>query len=327
MDHKYKAHRTVPVGLAGGYDDLKMNANIVLGMGSKETWNATVVNPSEKGGTLQWVLLLFHLAIWLVAAGLSSAVGFETLKMNITVNGTNAYNYTEPVSQVTHDIGVMGGISMLAGVAVLVLAAAVLNAKEYKTWPLINDVIQFVTLLGTTSIAYVFCEAAAVPEENAYFLQATFALIFSVYAQLLLFSTSQTLDVKHFSRAFMPALALAIQTVLAIAFRAGQYLPSPTDAQMIISAAIPITTAVTILLVGAVRTYDKNIAKSAPALTNPFVASLIRSGFVAALMLTLYKILFLKGDPKPTSFIFSVAAAAVSGIVALQSMMPFKDDA
>lgn len=284
-------------------------------------YQATAVNPYPVYKVEQLILTAFHLLVWVAAAGTSCTFDFHLpVAMGNLTNESNANNYTVVASQKTIDIGMTGGIFMIAGVVFILITTISLTKDQYKDMPSVHDFIQCCTLLGITCTVYVFCKASA-ETDNPYWTLGLVAVLLSVYAQTLFYSTSVVLNVKYFSRSFLIALALSLQIVSAIAINSGDLASNATDNQKTIALWTPIATGTGIGLSIFYQVVDSSKMGEAYLLPyNAFSLSFVRFSFAIATLLSGYKVAFVKNDPDPVSFSFATAGAVMSIVVFFMSL-------
>lgn len=330
-------------------------------VGDDKDWSPTIVNPSKTGGILERGLFLFHLLVWVTALGLSITVNFAG-PGDFMKNSTNASYIpcaagelggaqgctNDPAvasgmyggsSDATSMLGVLGGVSILLGVLTLVLSACFVKTDEFKDenyGMFINVIIQFLTLFGTTTTLYMFSRAASEPTSKFYPIALT-GVIFTVYAQVLLYCCSAALGVKALPRAFIPSLATAVQIVSAVAINSGDFAPTASNGQKMVATLVPLFTGLAVFLMfglrmftrpgGLLSKYDKggnlkggaiNTRLQARGISRgideldvskiderPFLRSLFLTPYMAGGILSVYKLSFVKLDTDPTSYVFA----------------------
>jgi hypothetical protein len=305
-------------------------------------WTPTIVNPSTTGGMVEKLLFWFHLSVWVTALILSCVVNFAA--PGFMSNGTNATGYSEPnsyhgISDTVRSIGIIGGTGSIVGVLVLLFAASYYTAEEFTGNPIfdengtrkpnpagqqgliVNVIIQIATLFGTTCTLFIFSQAAAATANGYYGLTMT-AVIFLVYAQILLYCTSSAMAVRALKRAFIPSLAVAVQFVSAMAINSGDFYPGATTQQKTIAWVIPILTLIALLMMFTLRigtmpggflskymTGEKPEGASSFTVSNikqrPFLRSLFLTPYLVSGILSVYQLSFVKGDSDPTSYTFA----------------------
>ena len=298
------------------------------------TWVPTVVNPSEKGGAMEKALFWVHLMVWVIALILSCITNFgaaafmsnsSNASMDADGNPTGAVTYDGymGVTATTTVIGILGGLGSIFGVLVLLGSASWYTADEFATGGMgliANVVIQILTLFGTTSTLYIFSQAASTTSSGFYGLSLT-AVLFMVYAQILLYCTSSAIGVRALPRAFIPSLAVSVQFVSALAISSGDFMPAATDSQKMIAWLVPIFTIISLFMMFGLRIATKPgglLSKLTPGAANaagqlnvsniknrPFLRSLFLTPYMVSAILSVYKLSFVKTDPDPTSYIFA----------------------
>lgn len=273
-------------------------------------WIPTVVNPSKEGGGMQLSLFYLHIGVWVMAlilGGISNFGASAFLKKGDWSNDTsynattdNSY-YTEDPTSTTVTIGILGGVFSILGVVALLGGAAWFNADEFREQVWLNVIIQFLTLYGTTATMYIFCEAGAKTDNGAFWL-SLFAVIFQVYAQVLLYCTSATLDVMALPRAFIPSLTASVQFISALAISSGDFAPTATDAQKTIAWFVPFLTLGSVLIMVTIRRFTRNGQGVSELGEFPFLRSLVLLPFFVSGLMSVYKLSFVKNDTaNPTS--------------------------
>jgi len=291
-------------------------------------WNPTVVNPTEQDTMEGKLKTVFHIFVWLVAIGLSSAQNFgvsEFQKKSADCTAAKTDCFESDPSDSTTLIAMAGSISMIVGVLVLLAGAAYFNAQEFVQQTTLNVTIQFLTLYGTTATFFVWTQAAEKDDTPAYWL-GLFATLVSCYAQVLLYCTSSTLDVIALPRAFLPCFALSIQIISAIAISGGDWKNTQgansaetefSDAQKFAAWCVPVCLGVSIVLMLALRGYTTDRVTGFSELgEHPFYRSLVLTPFLLSGILAAYKLSFVKADDHPTGFLFSLVGMMLTfGII------------
>lgn len=330
--------------------------------GEDKEWSSTIVNPSKSGGIVERGLFLFHLLVWVTALGLAITVNFAG-PGDFMKNSTNASYIPcaagelggaqgctdHPAtaagmyggsSDATSMLGVLGGISIILGVLTLVLSACFIKTDEFKDanyGMFINVIIQFLTLFGTTTTLYMFSRAASEPTSKFYPIALT-GVIFTVYAQVLLYCCSAALGVKALPRAFIPSLTTAVQIVSAVAINSGDFAPTASNGQKMVATLVPLFTGLAVFLMfglrmftrpgGLLSKYKKDGSFKDDAINakmrsrlgitrgideldvskideRPFLRSLFLTPYMAGGILSVYKLSFVKLDTDPTSYVFA----------------------
>lgn len=309
-----------------------------------QDWVPTVVNPATTGGREQLLLFWVHLVVWVVALALSATANIGTFAETFMGNSTNATwvagldcagaadaaaagalgcggskylnGYGEGVGSGTKTIGLFGGLSSIVGVLFLVFASAYYTAREYRDAIWINIVVHLFTLYGTVASFYIFCTAAADTGETVFYISCIGAL-FMLYAQVLLYCTSATLEggVTGLPRAFVPCFALSLQIVSYIAINGGDFKcydhsgvsaggVECTNAQKSLSLLVPLFCFLAILMMIAIRFLvftglETTLGK------RPFLRSLIIMPFLASGLLSVFKIAITVHWSNPVAFMFT----------------------
>lgn len=304
----YARHSTVPVE---GVAEFVKTANPV-----DPTWIPTIVNPSEMGGVMQKSLFWVHILVWVISLVLSSITNFGVtgLQAKSNTSCTGAANETancfamDPTSSTTA-IGVIGGISTIVGVVALLAGAALYDAKTFRTQVWLNVAIQSLTLLGSFSTFFVWAKSSAKNETGAFWL-GLFACLFQLYAQVLLYCTSATLDVMALPRAFIPCAAFSVQLISAIAIQGGDWHHESgehfTNGKKLAAWLIPVLMGVSIVTMVFLRRLTRNVVTQVSDLGEyPFVRSLVLAPFLLSGILAVFKLSFVKSDPDPVGFMFA----------------------
>ena len=325
-------HAQLPQKAAPTGDMLHANLFVKTALPTDPTWIPTIVNPSEKGGAMEKGLFWLHIVVWVVALLLGSitnfgAASFMTNSSNASMDSdgiaTGAFTYDGymGVTTTTTVIGILGGVASILGVITLLGAAAWFNKDEFAGTGIgliLNVVIQFLTLFGTTSAFYIFAQAASVTTHAYYGLSLT-SIIFMVYAQVLLYCTSSAIGVAALPRAFIPSLAASTQFISALAVSSGDFAPHATNMQKTIAWLVPIFTVLSIVMMFGLRVatqpggflskYPGVAAAGALKVSNiknrPFLRSMFLTPYLVSAILSVYKLSFVKMDPDPTSYVFA----------------------
>ena len=277
-------------------------------------WTPTVVNPAKEGGMTNMALFYLHIGVWVMSLILGSISNFGAssfLKKGDWSNDTS-YNattdnvyYTSDPTDTTVTIGILGGVFSILGVVALLGGAAWFNADEFREQVWLNVIIQFLTLYGTTATLYIFTEAASKTGNGAFWL-GMFAVFFQVYAQVLLYCTSATLDVMALPRAFIPSLTASVQFISALAISSGDFAPTATDGQKTIAWFVPFLTLGSVAIMVLIRRYTRNGEGVSELGEFPFLRSLVLMPFFVSGLLSVYKLSFVKNDSSnPTSYMFA----------------------
>ena len=328
-----------------------------VGTGGKDDWVATVVNPAPVGTTLQKGLFWLHILVWVVALILSCISNFGVAGLQAKSNDTTAcggvLNATtgtfcdDPTSS-TVTIGILGGIASILGVSALLIGAAVFDATRFRTEVWLNVAIQFLTLYGSCATFFVWAKAAEKDATGAFWL-GLFANLFMLYAQVLLYCTSATLDVMALPRAFIPCFAASIQLISAIAISGGDWhypwdgrsggswshphsneatadgtMDHFTAGQKFAAWLVPILMLVSVALMVGLRRFTRDTVTQISELGDyPFLRSLVLTPFLLSGILAVYKLSFVKADPDPTGFMFALLGMllnfAIIGVVFVPS--------
>ena len=300
--------------------------------GEMGDWVPTVVNPAEKGTPVDKVLFWTHLLVWVVALILTcitnfGASGFMSNSSNASVdvngNPTGAYTYDGymGVTTTTTVIGILGGTASILGVLTLLGAAAWFDKDDFAGTGIgliLNVLIQFLTLFGTSASFYIFSQSASMTSNGFYGLSMT-AVIFMVYAQVLLYCTSSAIGVAALPRAFIPSLAASVQFISALAISSGDFAPAATTTQKTIAWLVPIFTVISLLMMfglriatqpgGFLSRFPTAAAAGQLKISNiknrPFLRSLFLTPYLVSGILSVYKLSFVKLDPDPTSYVFA----------------------
>jgi hypothetical protein len=314
---KHPGGRAAAVGAS--LNEVKDFGKTALGM----NWYPTVVNPAMTGGREQLLLFWFHLIVWVVALVLSSTANLGTFAGTFMGNGTNSsgyldpdYGYGEGVASGTKTIGLFGGISTIIGVLFLLFAASYYDALEYRDAIWINIFVHLLTLYGTVASFYIFCTAAADTDEAVFYISCIGAL-FMLYAQVLLYCTSATLEggVKGLPRAFVPCFALSLQIVSYIAIAGGDFKcydhsgassvgVECTSAQKALSLFVPLLCLLAIFMMGVIR-FLVYAGLDTTVVKRPFLRSLIIMPYLASGLLSVYKIAITVHWSNPVAFMFT----------------------
>jgi len=287
-------------------------------------WVPTVVNPAIKGDMVQKTLFWTHIGVWVVALILScisnfGASGLQAKTDNSTCTGglnETANCFADDPTTSTITIGVIGGISSILGVVALLGGSSMFEKEAFRTQVWLNVAIQFLTLYGTVCTFFVWAKAAEKDATGAFWL-GLFANIFMLYAQVLLYCTSATLDVMALPRAFIPCFAVSVQLVSAIAIQGGDWHYGPgmwthdnnhfTAGQKFAAWMVPVFMATSIFLMVALRRVTRDVVTEISELGDyPFIRSLVLFPFMISGLLAVYKLSFVKADPDPTGFMFAL---------------------
>ena len=289
-------------------------------------WVATVVNPSKTGGTMELALFYLHIGMWVVALGLSCAANFgasglfghnssyiactNTAGANTPDNcGGDGGDYPGGITGTTTTIGILGGVFSIFGVAALLGGAAYFDADAFREQVWLNTLIQFFTLYGTSASFFIFCQAAANTTTGIFYV-SLFAVMFMLYAQVLLYCTSATLDVLALPRAFIPSLAASIQFISALSISGDEFKQANgnnfTASQKFLSWMVPILTLVSVVLMVGLRRYTRNAAGVSELGDRPFLRSLVLTPFLLSGTLSVYKLSFIAVQADAVAYMFAL---------------------
>lgn len=307
---------------------------------SPNKWVATVVNPADKGGPGASLLFLFHLAVWVVAIGLTAAAGFRV----------DSGHYQNEVSGVAVDfpdntgmIGMMGGISGIIGVVGILLSTMLYEKEVYQKATGINTLITALLNYSLVSAFYIFCRAALIKTSGEFYYVTLFGVIFHTYAMMLFYSCSAALETLALPRAMVPTLALSFQWI-------NYYeMKTATDTEGFFECVQP-TTDAHFATTGPCNDTQQDLAMLVPGLTvaavlvmiygrklvrdgdtgiknAPFIRSLILSCFLAAAGITAYQYAVLAANvvhniQRLFALISMLFSFAILGVVFMPSAKP-----
>lgn len=287
-------------------------------------WTPTVVNPAPSGNSTQKGLFWFHIFVWVLSIVFASISNFGVTglqgKSNDTtacVEGANISSlsgiFCDDPSSAVKTVGMMGGISLILGVIALVGGAGMYDTENFRTMTGLNTIIQFLTLFGSVSTFFVFCVAAEKDSTAAFWLGLV-ATMLTCYAQVLLYCTSDTLDVLALPRAFLPAFAISVQIVSAISISDGAWhymsvqnhgTNNFTKSQKLIAWMVPACLAISVLLMVALRRMTRDAVTEMSVLGDfPFLRSIVLMPFILSGVGSVYKLSFVKADENPVGFLF-----------------------
>jgi len=297
-----------------------------------DDWVPTVVNPAEKGTMVDKGLFWLHIGVWVIALILTCITNFgasafmsnssnATVDLDGTPTGAFTYDGYMGTTGTTAVIGILGGLASIFGVVTLLASAAWFDKDEFAGTGIgliMNVIIQFLTLFGTSATFYVFAQSASVTA-NGFYVLSIFATIFMVYAQVLLYCTSSAIGVAALPRAFIPSLAASVQFISALAISSGDFAPMASNTQKTIAWLVPIFTVISLVMMfglriatqpgGFLSRFPEAAAAGALKVSNiknrPFLRSLFLTPYLVSGILSVYKLSFVKLDPDPTSYVFA----------------------
>lgn len=314
--------------------------NVEVGIVSVVTgdWVPTVVNPAEESSPgfnrgRELALFYMHIGVWVGALILSSIVNFGATGLfghnsswiACTGSETGATHgcggsggdYPGGASDGTVVVGIIGGICAIAGVGTLLGAAAYFDKDAYAGTVWVNTLIQLLTLYGTTSTLFIFCQAAQNTDTAAFWL-SLFGALLMLYAQVLLYCTSAALDILALPRAFLPSLAASVQFVSAISISGDEFKcwikdgttgvygeAKCSDNQKFIAWLVPALTLASVALMVVIRNMGRDAAGNSNVNKQPFRRSLILLPFLLSGILSVYKLSFIQAHPDVTGFMFA----------------------
>ena len=246
---------------------------------------------------------------------------------------SDPHPYPDGLSSSGQFIGILGGTCTIIGVVLLLIGAAVFPATVDSAGGMpafvdqiwLNTAIHFFTLYGTVASLFIFAEAA-MNTTSAQFYVSLFGMIFLGYAQVLLYCTSDALQVVALPRAFIPSLALAVNFIVALCINdatfmcaewtpvgdAGAYSYTAvyghcTATQKMVAWMAPSLTALALVLIVGFHTYfwdpETNSSDMAKA---PFIRSLILTPFLSSGVLSIYVVAFLSASITPVPYMFAL---------------------
>lgn len=327
-----------------------------------QRWVGTVVNPSEKsGGSIGYVLAVAHLVLWVVGLVLTSIAGFGAksfFEYHTTVSRSSPSSPPSPGSATVStgaikdwdfskdyatdtvvQIGMIGSSSTILGVVLLLFTAALIPARpaqdtdnmgSYKNAILFNTLINFFTLYGTICALFILMKAAFNTETTIFWLSVV-GVSFQGCAQVLLYCTSDALDVTALPRIFIPCLAASFQLVTAMCVNtddfkcAGHFITAPATGsatlyqiqdcennQKVVAWLAPIFTLTGIAVLLAVRKYfeiEMNVSLAEFDIKQmPFARAAILVPFVVATVFSLVVFSFLQPQGDEIAYLFGLAS-------------------
>ena len=302
-------------------------AQDLLATASGGDWVPTVVNPSKTGGSMELALFYLHLGVWVVALILSCVSNFGASGMfgynsswiactnaagdaNAPDNcGGPAGDYPGGITTTTQTIGILGGVFSILGVGALLGGAAYFNAEQFREQVWLNAIIQFFTLYGTSASFFIFCQAASNTSTGIFYV-SLFAVMFMLYAQVLLYCTSATLDVLALPRAFIPSLAASIQFISALSISGNEFKQANgnnfTNSQKFLAWMVPVLTIVSVVLMIGLRRWTRNAEGVSELGERPFLRSLVLTPFLLSGTLSVYKMSFIGVQADAVAYMFAL---------------------
>lgn len=310
---------------------------------TNRTWLPTVINPAKDGGEMQKALWWLHVIVWVVALGLGSASNFGVVHFQAKSNDctdTATDCFAQGPTDTTIVVGILGGTATILGVVAILGGAASFDAEAYKTQVWLHVITQFFTLFGSCATFFVWCKAAEKDAAGAFWIGA-FATAFQLYAQVLLYCTSDTLETMALPRSFISCFAVSVQLVSAIAISGGDWRPDGLPAMLVAAIedlenrqkqsssappappplleehftpgqkfaawALPVAMSISIILMVVFRRWTRDSKTEISALGQfPFLRSLVLTPFLLSGILAIYKLSFVKADSDPTGFMFAL---------------------
>lgn len=288
-------------------------------------WTPTVVNPAEEGGPVATGLFLWHLIVWVIAIGLTSAVNFG-------VNGGTYKDYVWNPSPAgggaaawewvayadgTKQIALFSALAGIIGVLGIILSTALYDANTYKLSTGTNTIITFLLNYSLVGSFFIYCRAAQHAQAGEFYNLALAGVLFHAYAVCLFYSCSAALETLALPRSFIPTLAISVQLVNYLEINDGEFhcrtAEAPADAvttdsninaaaactdnEKSIALWIPLLTAIAVGVMIAGRKLVRNASEGGSQVKNaPFVRSAILMLFLLSAVLSLYKYAFMAAN-------------------------------
>lgn len=283
----------------------------------------TIISGKGNAGTMNTVVGIFHLALWIIAAVLGIYVNGL---VHDYMNGDNGYpnvpNEERPITGTTNGLGITSTASIFIGI-VLILIHAGIEADSQQELPLscigiknngdlrrtIEAPIIATTTFSTVVTIYIFGLAGKNPESK-YFDWAFAAVIVQVWAQLLLCANLkevQTIEErvkKTTMMNFMAAIVTSVEIVTTAFVLSHDAVSDIQDRQKAVVLAAPFLAGLSFFM-KTVQDYFK--------LDISVLKSLTKLAYVAAMVCTFYKLsLVTLQQSNPTFYMFTLLNVLMS---------------
>jgi len=296
----------------------------VVGTGFGQKWIPTLINPSRTGGGWNVFLWWFHLLVWIICVGVSCTTNigaFHWLKSSPGCTSIQFDCYQTNPSVATIVIGFVSGGCLLVGVLMLLVAASIWTAKEYRSQ------LEYATLmfwfLNTSLVGSFFIfSRAAVKEATIGYALSVASCIVHTYAFVLLYSTHATLRVVALPRAFVPTICTSIQYFSALALHTGSFSLGDhwstgepirfSTGQVFVGWAAPVLQSYAVVSIVILRRVTENEINISTLSKYPFLRSTILYASGLATLCSFYVYGFSRFDTDMATGTFTFTAAALS---------------
>ena len=272
-------------------------------------WVRTVVWPAEKGSRMASIMFWFHLLVWIGAIGFTGLINFGIQAKTWTLDGADWPSETR-------EIALYSGLAGVFAVVGILVSSAFYDLEAYKKSMGTNTVITFLMNYSLVGSFFIFAKEANWNDNSTLFYIGLFGVLAHAYAVVLFYSCSAALDTLALPRAFLPTLAISVQTINYMQINDGKFMCryaeitdnsvasseinpaiACTDQQKFLALLVPICTliAVAIMIFGRKMLRDASEGGSQMK-DSPFIRSIILLLFLASGILSIYKYAFLAGN-------------------------------
>jgi hypothetical protein len=277
-------------------------------------WVRTVVNPSETGSRMASLVFWFHLLVWVVAIALTSIQNFGIQSKAWSRGGSTPGG---DWASGTREIALYTGLAGVFAVVGILVSSAFYDLEAYKKSTGTNTAITFLMNYSLVGSFFLFAKEASWNDNSTLFYIGLFGVLAHAYAVVLFYSCSAALDTLALPRAFIPTLAISVQTINYMEINDGNFhcryaeatadavttdsnIDAPvdcTDQQKFLALLVPVLTVVAVALMIFGRKMLRDASEGGSQMKDsPVVRSVILLLFLASGILSIYKYAYLAGN-------------------------------
>lgn len=183
----------------------------------------TLVNPNPTGDGAQKILFWAHLLLQvasLLLSGFSNFAAAILQKKDASCTSLDCFD-TDPNGGMIV-LGIAGGSCHVIFVVLILFAASIFNAEQYRKYIWLHTLICFFGCFALVCTLFVWASASMRPNSLAFWI-ATPAAIVQVFSLAMIYSTSSAMGSRNLNRTFIFQLTLALDLMIALAWQTGTF--------------------------------------------------------------------------------------------------------